>query len=554
MTFGMPELDELGLTEAEMAELIDGLTEPVAFTLAAGTARAGADVPSTPAAQAVELDPQYRLRPHIDYLSERLAAAAADVAAGQSRFMRISMPPRMGKSTLTSIYLPVWLLRKHPDWKLGLISHSPELAAAWGRDVRAVVEEHGPRMGVSLAKDAGAVSNWKTTKKGGVISRSAPGQSLTGLGFRILIIDDVVKDFVTAHSEKAREAVWTWWTSNAFTRLEAPFLVCVVGTRWHEDDFLGRIGSTEYEGNSGEWEVIELPALAEENDVIGRMVGEPLLSPINDETAAEALKRWASIKTAVGSYNWQALYQQSPRPAKGAIFDTSKFRFWTSDPTRELSDNTRWVDPSTMRGGQWLDSWDMAFKATDTSDWVVGQRWMRSGPDRFLIAQQRGRWPFTQVLERVSQWRTEVPDPELNPYGNLIYKTVIEDKANGPAVIDTLKHKISGLAVFDPKTSKEARAWSVTPECESGNVWLPHPGDPGNEWVVEVLLPELRDFPHGKHDDQVDAFTQGLLLLRSGEGLLTFPRTPGRDTVGGMPVRVPASRVAAARSVRTRSY
>lgn len=470
----------------------------------------------TPLAQAVMLDSGYLPRPHLDFLSDRLAAATADVQNGQTRFLTVSMPPRMGKSQLTSIYLPLWLLSRHPDWPLGLISHSGHLAATWGRQVRRMIEERGTDLGVQIAKDAGAVASWETTEGGKVISRSMPGQSITGEGFKALLIDDPVKDFAAAHSAVQRDAVWDWWKANAITRLNRPALVVVVGTRWHEDDMIGRLLSPEYEGNPDDWEQIVFPALAEGDDVLGRTEGGPLLSPIApDEDDALALQRWAEIKEAVGSYTWAALYQQRPAPAEGNIFNTGWWRYWTTDPGRE---DAVYLDPTTdLTSARWLDSWDLSFKGADSSDFVVGQRWARRGGDRFLIAQQRGRWSFTQTLTALRAWI------DGGPGARHVHERLVEDAANGPAIIDTLKAEVAGLLPVKARVGKEARARAVTPEVESGNVYLPHPGDPGNEWVND-LLSELSNFPGDVHDDQVDALTQGLLALRDhGKGWLYVP-------------------------------
>ena len=209
-------------------------------------------MPQNPLNQAQLLDDSYVSRPHLEYLSSRIAQAIKDVENGKSRKIAVSMPPRVGKSFLTSTFTPVWILRKHPDWKLGLISHDPDLAATWGRAVRRMIEEHGSSLSLQIAKDAGAVSQWETTMKGGVTSRSAPGQSIVGRGFKVMLIDDVVKDFETAHNKKARDKIWNWWKANAVNRLEPPSLVVVVGTRWHEDDFIARLLSSDHEGDPAE--------------------------------------------------------------------------------------------------------------------------------------------------------------------------------------------------------------------------------------------------------------------------------------------------------------
>ena len=502
----------LDADDALLPHIVGGLPESVVQTLLDDLGGViSNDIPASPAAQAHELDFGYVERDQLRYLSERLAKAVEDVQGGTSRRIVVSMPPRSGKSQLASVYLPVWLLRINPRWKIGLISHDPTLATGWGRSIRQVIEQHGPDLRLAIAPDAGAVSEWQTTDRGGVTSRSAPGQSITGRGFNILLLDDVVKDYATAHSESSRKALWEWWLANAETRLEPPSLVVVIGTRWHEDDFIGRLLSHDYDGDPDDWEVISFPAIAEEADVLGRNPGDPLLSPlVRDETPEQALVRWAGMKRAVGSYAWAALFQQRPAPEQGAIFNVGWWRYWTHDPERATDDGTvKYIDPDALVGARWVDSWDMAFKGTDDSDYVVGQRWARHGANRYLIDQRRGRWSFTATIR-------EMKDFEHSLYGNHVHERLIEDKANGPAIIETLHDVISGLKPINPQTSKDARARAVTPEIESGNVYLPLPAEA--PWVMD-LLSEVRSFPSGANDDMVDALTQALSQLRDGPGL-----------------------------------
>lgn len=490
-----------------------------------------------PLESAQQLDEAYAGRPHIQYLSDRLAEAVRAVENGENRYMTISMPPRMGKSTLTSINLPIWLLRQHPDWKIGLISHSPQLATAWGRQVRRFVEEDGEKWGIRIASDAGAVSEWQTTRGGGIVSRSAPGQSITGLGFKVMLMDDVVKDFADAHSESKREAIWDWWQANAVTRLEPPFLCIAIATRWHEDDFIGRLLNPAKNPDAGKWENVIFPAIAEEDDPLGREPGDPLYSPLVEETREEALERWDSLKRSVGSYMWEALYQQHPTPADGSIFNLGWLRFWTTDPSKVKAgdDSVILLPRERLERGQWLDSWDLTFKGSSTSDYAVGQRWCRQGPDRFLIAQQRGQWSFTQTLEKMLRWCNAGDlDDKASPGGSFVHQRLVEDAANGTAAIDVLRKKVAGIKPIKPRSSKEVRARAVTPEIESGNVYLPHPSDPGNGWVNE-LISEMRAFPSGRHDDQVDALSMGLLGLRdAGQASLFVPRGTIRRAVSGL--------------------
>lgn len=537
---------------AETVEEARAVTSRIARVTRAYRLRHGIGIPATLAEQAVELDAGYRVRPHLRFLSDQISGAVRDVERGENRMLAVSMPPRSGKSTLISKHGPLWLLRQHPDWSIVTVSHDGALVTDWARYDRKIIEEK-PSLGIRLAPDGGAGSHWETIEGGGLRAVSWRGP-LTGRGAKVMIIDDPVANFVDAHSASSRQALWDWWRSVGFTRLEAPYLVLVVMTRWHEDDLVGRLFSNEYEGDPSKWEKISLPAIADrEDDALGRAYGDPLISPLVDEDHEGALKRLGDIKIAVGSYTWASMYQQRPAPAKGAIFDSGWWRYWTSNPELVTEDGkVVYLDPSSLIGGKWLDSWDCAFKSTASSDWVVGQRWVRARANRYLVAQKRGRWSFTRTIAEMRKWAI-TDNPSTSPCGHLVHQRLIEERANGAAIIDVLKEEIAGLKPINPIISKEARARAVTPECESGNVYLPHPSDPGNEWMADFLT-ELRNFPHDAADDQVDSLTQALAGLRDpGRGLLTVPgnqvRQGNRIQIGRDIARTAAA-AARPRSVR----
>jgi predicted phage terminase large subunit-like protein len=501
--------------------------------------KTGIGLPLTPLEQARELDEGFVVRPHLEHISNRLARAVRDVERGKNRKLAISLPPRSGKTFLVSQKAPLWMLRRHPDWKLIQASYDSTLAAAWAKNVRENIEAH-PDLGIALKPDGGAGSRWETVEGGGIYTTSIRG-ALTGRGARVVIIDDPIKDFVDAHSLIMRQNIWDWWLSVVQTRLEPPYLVVVVMTRWHEDDFIGRLLNPDFEGDPNEWEQVVVPAVAENNDSIGRNTGDPLLSPIISESRSEALDRWDDVKRAVGTYVFSAMYQQRPAPARGAIFDVGWWRYWTSDPSKVTDDGRIvYLEPGLLTGAKWCDSWDMAFKGgtTNVSDFVVGQRWARNQANRYLISQVRDRWSFTQTLEKMRQW-ARVDDQFVSPFGSFVHDRLVEDRANGTAIIDTLRDHISGLKPVNPTVSKEARARAVTPEIESGNVYLPLPSDPGNEWVQD-LLSELRNFPHDASDDQVDSLTQALSYLRtSGRGGITVPGQRPTQRASGQTWQVP---------------
>lgn len=446
----------------------------------------------TPADLAKAIEPTHVDRPHLTYLSNQLTKAVKDVENGQSRWITVSMPPRSGKSSLTSIWLPTWLMQNHPDWKVGLISHSPTLSSSWGRQVRRVIEQF-PQIGVKLASDAGAVTDWQTTEGGGVISRSV-GQSTTGLGFKVLLLDDVVKDFAAAHSASNREAVWNWWTANSRTRLEPPSLVISIATRWHEDDFIGRLLSSESDGDPDEWEQITFPAIATvDDDVLGREVGDPLYTPLLDETREEALVRWEETKIGVGTYAWNALYQQEPSPPGGAIVHREWFQYYD-------------VPPNLGDLEMIIQSWDLTFDNTEGSDFVVGQVWGRQAARYYLLDQVRARMSFTESIAAIRTLSAKWPMARLK---------LVENAANGPAMISTLKRSVAGLVPVKPTKSKVDRLRGVTPLYEAGNVWVPSPKLA--PWVHDYVE-ELVAFPNGVNDDQTDGSTQALDRMSAATG------------------------------------
>jgi predicted phage terminase large subunit-like protein len=180
---------------------------------------------------------------------------------------------------------------------------------------------------------------------------------------------------------------------------------------------------------------------------------------------------------------------------------------------------------------------------------VVAQRWAKQGPNRYLITQKRGRWSFTKTLQEFKKWAVKDNHGE-SPFGKFVHKSLMEEKANGAAIIDTVKEEISGIKAINPRTSKEARARAITPEVESGHVYLPHPLDPGNEWVTD-LLSELRNFPHDTNDDQVDGLTQALEEFREGGG--GGISVPGRRPAPGIQGRsIPRNITAAAATMGRR--
>lgn len=518
------ELAEV-VTPDEYAALMEALPRTDAVTV--DPARGG------PAGFAQALSSEFRRPPHVEALAtaiEQTVTEALD-GSGPGRLI-VNMPPRVGKSWTSSLWTPAWYLERWPHRSVILASHESNYAVSWGRKVRDLLQRLAAdgRVQVRVARDVAAAGEWETTQGGGMLSRGIGG-SITGRGAHLLIIDDPLKDFAAAHSTAVRDSQWNWWLSTAQTRLETGAAVIVVMTRWHEDDLTGRLTSAEFEGDPEEWRVLRIPALGEGQvddvddgrvapDALARDDGEPLVLASADEEPEDGAVRWERIRRGVGPYVWVGMYQQHPSEPEGTILRRAWWQYYRREGAALIRGDGSRVTLDELRVAQ---SWDMAFKDKASSSYVVGQVWGALGRgDRFLLAQVRERLGFAETKRAMRRLRDAWPSTEV---------TWVEDKANGPAIISELRRELSGLVPVTPRGSKEARAWSVQGDLESGAHYLPAPEH--EPWVREFVQ-EAADFPNGAHDDQVDAYTQAIERLRSGEGEVGVPRGPKQ---GGSQVR-----------------
>lgn len=388
------------------------------------------------------------------------------------------MPPRHGKSELSSHYFPAWFLSRFRDRSVMLASYSGDYATEWGRKVRQTLEQH-PELRVRLNPDSKAAGRWNTAEGGGMYAAGVEGGQ-TGRGAAVLVIDDPIKNLAEAYSPTVREAIWNWFQGSAYTRLDPNASIVIPMTRWHEDDLAGRL--LREAANGGEqWTEIRFPAIAEGDDVLGRVAGDALWPWRYN---AEQL---AKIEKAVGPLVWAALYQQRPLPAGTKMFPASAFRVYPFAPALSWFDRT-------------LVSVDAAFKDKATSSYVVIQLWGLKGARALLLDQVREQMDFTRTCaEMLGLQRRHRLGADVDWY--------VEAKANGPAIISALSTRIPRIWGVEVRGSKVARAAAVQPFVAAGNVWLPNPDHA--PWVRAFLL-ELSTFPAGATDDQVDAMSQAL--------------------------------------------
>lgn len=415
-----------------------------------------------------------------------------EVEAKRGPRLLICLPPRAGKSELVSRCLPAYILGRDPDAGIIATSYSADLAMRNNRDVQRIIDSDRYREvfpGTELwGKNVRTVADGACLRNGDIFEvvgrrgsyRSAGvGGGITGMGGEYLLIDDPIKNRKEAYSHTYREAVWDWYTSTLYTRLSPGGGIILIQTRWHMDDLAGRLLAAAESGEGEKWKVLSFPAIAT-RDEEHRREGEALHPERYDLSMLERMRK------AIGTRDWEALYQQRPVPDGGQVFKKEWMRRWASPPSKF---------------DKVIASWDMAFKDDPDSDYVVGQIWGKKGADVYLLDQVRGRMSFTETVEAFKALAEKWPEA---------LEKLVEDAANGPAVIDSLKRRLPGIIPVRPEGGKVARAYSITPAWEAGNVHIPEPVV--RPWARDFEA-ELLQFPAGANDDQVDAMTQALNRL-----------------------------------------
>lgn len=399
-------------------------------------------------------------------LLEKLAA----VSRGEIDRLAVFMPPGSAKSTYASVLFPAWYLAQHPDHVLIAASHTQELADHWGRRVRNLIGAETKALGIGLAPDSAAAGRWELTTGGGYFAAGIGG-SVTGRRADLAIIDDPVKSRQDADSETARNRVWEWYSADLYTRLKPGARIVLIQTRWHEDDLAGRLLA---QGDG--WEVINLPALAEEEDALGRAVGEPLWP---EWEGAEDLAR---KRRAVGERSWLALYQQRPTADQGTYF------------RREWFDN-RWTDKPPhlnvyISGDFAVTPDDGDF--TELAVWGVNREGDVYALDWWHGQTSADIW-VTALLSLVQRWRPLFFVGETGPIRRAVEPLMARmmQERGIYCAMEWLPHGGG---------NKESQARSFQAMAAQQRIRFPD----DSVWA-ERVLDQLMRFPTAKHDDAVDA-------------------------------------------------
>lgn len=432
--------------------------------------------------------PNYKFSPFSVAVCAALDKFISDVRAGRRPILILQAPPQHGKSEIVSRKLPAFLMGIDPNWRIGTASYSSDLAHAMAQDVRRNLAsaDHQKLFPVTGAKgkyDINRMGEFNAPGGTGSYIGVGIGTGLTGRPIDIGIIDDPTKDQQEALSEVTKESHWSWYQSVFTTRLSENSGQIIMATSWAEDDLPARI-IAQYLGDP-RLTHLRFPAI-NSPDESGFNKDLPLGALIPE---LHSLVKLLEQKKVMSDYWWSALYQQTPKALGGNVFKEIGIQYYLPKDLPKTFDKV-------------LDSWDCTFKDTDGTDFVCGGKWGKKGANSYLLPDAfHERASFTKTADAVKKLRN------IEPVSREI---LIEDKANGPAVIDFLKQEVFGILPIEPDGSKLARAHAVTSVWEARNVFLPHPDY--CPWV-KSMVNELTAFPAAAHDDWVDMMTQALRRL-----------------------------------------
>lgn len=436
---------------------------------------------------------------HLDVLDDTLTK----VSKGELKRVIVTMPPRHGKSERVSKKFPAWHVGRNPQDEIIISSYSVDLSRGFSRIARDTLTQNKNVFGVEVDKNNMSAESWGTSEHRGGVTAAGVGGPITGKGAKIAIIDDPVKNAEEANSEVMREKVWDWYQSTLYTRLTPDGRIIVVMTRWHEDDLVGRLLKKERdeiaEGThiGEQWTVINFPALAEDEDYLGRKKDEALWPEFGF-----TLDKLNQIKSDVGPYVFNSLYQQRPSAADGTIFKRDYMKYFDIE---RLGQET-YVNVGEKKYDV-RDCW--SFQTVDTANSI------KTINDYFTVT------TITITPDKdILVWdvfRTHIEGPDQKPLmieQSKRYKLrfqAIENKTFGTNLIQECLREGMTILPVDVDTDKVTRSLPIAARYAAGKVY--HRS--GATWLGD-FEDELLSFPRGKHDDQVDTMSMAGELIHSG--------------------------------------
>lgn len=408
-------------------------------------------------------------------------------------FLVIQTPPQHGKSMSITETFGSWYLGKYPDRNVIEVSYNSDTAERFGRRNKEKIELFGGNLfnikigGVKRTSEFSIADTSGNERRGQMLSKGILG-GITSLRANLMIIDDPIKNREEADSETFRNKIWAEWLNSLKSRLYAGAKVILIMTPWHEDDLSARLLRSEKNITQ-----IRIPVEAEENDPLGREIGEALCPEIGkDKKWLEQFKASYLTSDKGGARAWSALFQCKPVVEGGNMVQRSWWKYYDSEEITNF--------------GTEMISVDATFKDSATSDYVSIQVWGKLDGNYYLRYCMNARMDFPATVKAILMVRSLYPKA---------YTILIEDKANGSAIIQTLQKNVPGVIGVNPQGGKTARVNAVSPAIESGHVYLPQ-----NAPWLEDYLRQWSEFPAGKHDDMVDASTQCLNRMIYSTGIV----------------------------------
>ena len=448
-----------------------------------------------------------RVEPGVDYVANWHTDAVCEhleaVARGDIKRLVINVPPGSGKSLHCCVLFPTWVWTFDPARKFITASFGATIARRDSLKSRQLLESDWWRArwgdGMTQNAEAWTAADYRNMQ-GGLRYAVTVSGSVTGSHGHIQIVDDPLKpleiDGRSAHvTDTALDKASTWWRTTMSSRLvdiaDSPRVIIM--QRLHERDLAGEAIEAGYEH-------LCIPMAFDPSERKTTSIGwtDPrknegdLMFP--ERFPADALKNIEDVE--LGAVAYAAQYQQRPSPKGGNIFKEADFRYYTT-PDHPIP-GVPLLDVSKLNNV--IQSWDCKQKDIQTGSWCVGQAWgqRRGSVNTYLLDQVRGRWGVLGTCNEVKKMSIKWPKG---------YKKLIENKANGPAVEETLRDTVNGIELVEPGGGKEERAHAAAPAVENGTVWLPHKSIA--PWIVGFVA-EATQFPNAKNDDQVDTMTQAL--------------------------------------------
>lgn len=450
------------------------------------------------------VDKSFQSPAHIRLLADKLREVERYVESGGAEGVGrliINMPPRHGKSLTASKRWPSFILGRHTDWRFGILAYNDDFVQDFGRANRDLIsdnEAYRVLFDARVSDSSSAVGRWALDGIGSddpSFVATSLGGSLTGRGFQIIIIDDPVRERAEAESDAYRRHVKDAYRSSVLTRLEPGGAIIIICTRWHEDDLPGWLLAQKQTGEGEDWEVLNLPALAEANDPMGRAPGEALWP--ERYNVAELNKR----RLGVGSYEWEAQFQGHPKPPEGGKIKRTWFKVVDQVPAKYRSIDGAPPDFQL----RWYRYWDLAATAKTTSDHTASCRLAFGEDGELFIAdmiRERWEWP-DQKREMKKTMRAERAlgvehGIEKALHGTAAFQEFLTDK-------ELRNVPLKGIDVFKDKLTR-ALAW--IDRAEAGKVYLI-----AGAWVG-AFLDECGNFTghNDKEDDQIDSVSGGVAM------------------------------------------